>query len=182
MQPQVLLWTTCLLSSCAAASARPEDAGYIIRETVRAVACFVEHDPSLKGPLSFKYLASYRASIVELKMASTANIAFLSLLKCGQRSQDGQGESLTALYSGCSMIFLLCLFLQENLKHTLPSDSYDLIPDTSLDLRVGYEAQQIDWLCFQRILQASLPEYLQDRPATLSSLLVGCRNLPDVFC
>lgn len=32
---QVLLWTTCLLSSCAAASARPEDAGYIIRETVR---------------------------------------------------------------------------------------------------------------------------------------------------
>lgn len=32
---QVLLWTTCLLSSCAAVSARPEDAGYIIRETVR---------------------------------------------------------------------------------------------------------------------------------------------------
>ncbi len=62
--------------------------------------------------------------------------------------------------------------LQENLKHTLPSDSYDLIPDTSLDLRVGYEAQQINWLCFQRILQASLPEYLEDRPATLSSLLV----------
>lgn len=65
-----------------------------------------------------------------------------------------------------------CCNLQENLKHTLPSDSFDLIPDTSLDLRVGYEAQQIDWLCFQRILQASLPEYLEDRPATLSSLLV----------
>ncbi|BDA49368.1 hypothetical protein COCOBI_13-4800 [Coccomyxa sp. Obi] len=98
---EVLLWTTCLLSSCAAASARPEDAGYIIRET-------------------------------------------------------------------------------ENLKHTLPSDSFDLIPDTSLDLRVGYEAQQIDWLCFQRILQASLPEYLEDRPATLSSLL-ALKGIPAPF-
>ncbi|KAK9918817.1 hypothetical protein WJX75_007192 [Coccomyxa subellipsoidea] len=98
---EVLLWTTCLLSSCAAASARPEDAGYIIRET-------------------------------------------------------------------------------ENLKHTLPSDSYDLIPDTSLDLRVGYEAQQINWLCFQRILQASLPEYLQDRPVTLSSLL-ALKGIPAPF-
>lgn len=38
---QVLLWTTCLLSSCAAASARPEDAGYIIRETVRPALCAV---------------------------------------------------------------------------------------------------------------------------------------------
>ncbi|EIE24933.1 hypothetical protein COCSUDRAFT_53125 [Coccomyxa subellipsoidea C-169] len=98
---EVLLWTTCLLSSCAATSARPEDAGYIIRET-------------------------------------------------------------------------------ENLKHTLPSDSYDLIPDTSLDLRVGYEAQQINWLCFQRILQASLPEYLEDRPATLSSLL-ALKGIPAPF-
>ena len=36
---QVLLWTTCLLSSCAAVAARPEDAGYIIRETVRGLLC-----------------------------------------------------------------------------------------------------------------------------------------------
>lgn len=32
---QVLLWTTCLLSSCATTSAvRAEDAGYLLRETV----------------------------------------------------------------------------------------------------------------------------------------------------
>lgn len=31
---QVLLWTTCLLSSCATLSARVEDTGYLQRETV----------------------------------------------------------------------------------------------------------------------------------------------------
>ena len=83
-------------------------------------------------------------------------------------------------YIGLRPDYAMLLVLQENLKHTLPSDSYDLIPDTSLDLRVGYEAQQINWLCFQRILQASLPEFLQDRPATLSSLLV-CTSLRCMF-
>ena len=34
--PQVLFWTTCLLTSCATSAARPEDANYIARETVSA--------------------------------------------------------------------------------------------------------------------------------------------------
>ena len=34
--PQVLFWTTCLLTSCATSAARPEDANYIARETVGA--------------------------------------------------------------------------------------------------------------------------------------------------
>ena len=33
---QVLIWTTCLLSSCGALAAHPEDTCYIARETVRA--------------------------------------------------------------------------------------------------------------------------------------------------
>lgn len=32
---QVLIWTTCLLSSCATTSPLSEDTGYILRETVR---------------------------------------------------------------------------------------------------------------------------------------------------
>ena len=37
--PQVLIWTTCLLSSCATASPLAEDTGYILRETVRPQVC-----------------------------------------------------------------------------------------------------------------------------------------------
>lgn len=62
--------------------------------------------------------------------------------------------------------------VQENLKHTLPLDIYDLIPDTSVDLRVGYQAQQLDWLSQQRTFEALQSADTEDRPATLSSLPV----------
>jgi hypothetical protein len=66
------------------------------------------------------------------------------------------------------------LYLQENLKHTLPSDGYDFEADSSVDLRIGYQAQQLDWLSLQRITQeALLPPDTEDRPATLSSLPVS---------
>lgn len=107
--------------------------------------------------------------MTSLLMLSTSINIFQSFEDDGKPSQSREGR--TAL-NCAEPEYPMLLVLQENLKHTLPSDSYDLIPDTSLDLRVGYEAQQINWLCFQRILQASLPEYLQDRPVTLSSLLV----------
>lgn len=62
--------------------------------------------------------------------------------------------------------------LQENLKHTLPLDIYDLIPDSSVDLRVGYQAQQLDWLSQQRDFDSLQSADTEDRPATLSSLPV----------
>ncbi|CAL5227019.1 g9912 [Coccomyxa viridis] len=98
---EVLLWTTCLLSSCAAVSARPEDAGYIIRET-------------------------------------------------------------------------------ENLKHTLPSDILELLQDSSIDLRIGYQAQQLEWLSLQRSFEATFPPETEDRPATFSFLPV-LKGIPAPF-
>ena len=37
---QVLLWITCLLTSCATLSATPEDVSYIARETVSVLIAF----------------------------------------------------------------------------------------------------------------------------------------------
>ena len=67
----------------------------------------------------------------------------------------------------------VCPCAQENLKHTLPVDVYDLIPDSSIDLRIGYQAQQLDWLSQQRVLEAALQNpATEDRAATISYLPV----------
>lgn len=65
--------------------------------------------------------------------------------------------------------------MQENLKHTLPSDSlFELLQESSIDLRIGYQAQQLEWLSLQRTFEADFPPETEDRPATFSSLPVSC--------
>ena len=65
--------------------------------------------------------------------------------------------------------------VQENLKHTLPSDSlFELLQESSIDLRIGYQAQQLEWLSLQRTFEADFPPEIEDRPATFSSLPVSC--------
>ena len=65
--------------------------------------------------------------------------------------------------------------MQENLKHTLPSDSlFELLQESSIDLRIGYQAQQLEWLSLQRTFEADFPPEIEDRPATFSSLPVSC--------
>lgn len=66
--------------------------------------------------------------------------------------------------------------MQENLKHTLPSDSlFELLQESSIDLRIGYQAQQLEWLSLQRTFEADFPPETEDRPATFSSLPVRHR-------
>ena len=69
--------------------------------------------------------------------------------------------------------------VQENLKHTLPSDSlFELLQESSIDLRIGYQAQQLEWLSLQRTFEADFPPEIEDRPATFSSLPVShCPSL-----
>ena len=62
--------------------------------------------------------------------------------------------------------------MQENLKHTLPSDILELLQDSSIDLRIGYQAQQLEWLSLQRSFEATFPPETEDRPATFSFLPV----------
>ena len=76
-----------------------------------------------------------------------------------------------------ALMLTLKVALQENLKHTLPLDIYDLIPDSSVDLRVGYQAQQLDWLSQQRDFDFLQIADTEDRPATLSSLPVRISSL-----
>lgn len=72
---------------------------------------------------------------------------------------------------------------QENLKHTLPGELYDFEADSSIDLRIGYEAQHLDWLSLQRITQeALLPPDTEDRPATLSLFPVRCIHAHACVC
>ena len=68
--------------------------------------------------------------------------------------------------------------MQENLKHTLPSDSlFELLQESSIDLRIGYQAQQLEWLSLRRTFEADFPPEIEDRPATFSSLPVSCRSV-----
>lgn len=62
--------------------------------------------------------------------------------------------------------------MQENLKHTLPSDIFELLQESTIDLRIGYQAQQLEWLSLQRSFEATFPPATEDRPATVSSLPV----------
>ena len=63
--------------------------------------------------------------------------------------------------------------MQENLKHTLPSDILELLQDSSIDLRIGYQAQQLEWLSLQRSFEATFPPETEDRLATFSFLPVS---------
>jgi len=62
--------------------------------------------------------------------------------------------------------------MQENLKHTLPENIFELLQDSSIDLRIGYQAQQLEWLSLQRSFEATVPPETEDRPATFSFLPV----------
>ncbi len=55
-------------------------------------------------------------------------------------------------------------------------DIYDLIPDSSVDLRVGYQAQQLDWLSQQRVFEELQSPDTEDRAATISYLPVRARE------
>ena len=73
--------------------------------------------------------------------------------------------------------------MQENLKHTLPSDILELLQDSSIDLRIGYQAQQLEWLSLQRSFEATFPPETEDRPATFSFLPVKdtCHHMSVCF-
>ena len=66
--------------------------------------------------------------------------------------------------------------VQENLKlQPLPSDILELLQDSSIDLRIGYQAQQLEWEWLS--LQRSFEEQTEEKQTTFSFLPVGYLNI-----
>ena len=75
--------------------------------------------------------------------------------------------------------------VQENLKlQPLPSDILELLQDSSIDLRIGYQAQHLEWewLSLQRSFEEQTGQAPNRGRPTFSFLPVGYLNISSTSC